>query len=230
MIAQAKPILLGLFLASAWGLAHAANDRPVALVEEIDNAPNADVERFQYVYDGDKIDLREAGVVTLAYFETCEVVTVTGGVAKVKADGVDVSKGGDAQVSVRPCQTSSLALNDEAREAGAAVKRVSPFMGDDWREISVATAHPIFLWPNGGDADYAIAVFYLDEDPVREVWQAGFANGLVYPEDAPSLEAGMPYEVVITRNGKKQASAVFSIDPALELPDAPLNSAIPLGL
>jgi hypothetical protein len=40
----------------------------------------------------------------------------------------------------------------------------------------------------------------------------------------------MPYEVVITRNGKKQASAVFSIDPALELPDGPLNSAIPLGL
>lgn len=230
MIAQAKPILLGLFLASAWGLAEAADDRPVALVEEIDNAPNAEVERFQYVYEGDKIDLREVGVVTLAYFETCEVVTVTGGVVKVKEDGADVSKGGEARVSVRPCQTSSLALNEDAREAGAAVKRVSPFMGKEWREISVATAHPIFIWPNGGGADYAITVFYLDEDPVREVWQAVFANGLAYPEDAPPLEAGMPYEVVISKGGKKQASAVFSIDPALELPVGPLTSAIPLGL
>lgn len=226
---SAKSILLGLTLWSVSTFAGAA-DRPLALVESIEGAARADIAAFQYVYDGDKIDLRENGVLTLAFFDSCEVSVFTGGVVKLDDDGASVSKGGSVQSFMRPCQTSALALREEASEAGAAVRRVTPFGGEDWREISVAASRPIFIWPEAGEGDYQVSVYYLDADPVRLVWQGPFENGLAYPQDAPALENGMPYRVVIERNGKEKVSAVFSVDRGLELPESPLTSAIPLGL
>lgn len=230
MCPPARPIILGLMLALTSSLAAAGDDRPVAMVDEVRDAPEAGVQKFQYVYVGDKIDLRDNGVLTLAYFDSCEVVTFTGGVVKLKKEGTAISKGGAAEKTVQPCETAALAANEQASEAGAAVKRISPFMGEQWREIATPSEHPVFIWPPGEDGDYTISIYYLDAAPVELVWQAPFHNGLEYPADAPALQPGLPYKAVITNKGKEKISAVFSIDPGLELPDGPLTSAIPLGL
>lgn len=230
-----KHLKAAIFLPAAAMLttAKAADDRPLALVEHVEAAPEAGVEAFDYVYEDDKIDLRPGGSLSLAYFDSCEVETFTGGVLKLKDDGVKISKDGVSTKSARPCQTASLMLSDEAREAGVAVKRVTPFPEDEWREISVATTRPTFIWPSEGNEDGAttLSVFLLEADPVQLVWEANAAGHfLTYPEDAPLLMPGLPYQVAISRDGKVQTSVVFSIDPGLELPDGALTTAVPLGL
>ena len=209
-----------------------AQDRPLALVEYVD-APEAEVVEFDYVYENDKFDLRPDGELQLAYFDRCAVETFTGGVVKLKEDEAKISKGGESQIEAHPCQTASLVLSEEAREAGVSVKRVSPFPEDEWKEFSVAVAAPRFVWPKNKKAktNALVSVYLLEAEPAELVWQGeADASFIVYPEEAPALEPGLPYEAVVTYGGKKATSVVFSIDPGLELPDSPLTTTVPLGL
>ena len=173
------------------------------------------------------------GELRLAYFDKCETESFTGGLIKLKSNNAKITKGGVSTKAMRPCQTAALALSVGAREAGASVKRVTPFPESEWREISIVTATPRFIWPRNKNAesDATISIFYLDADPAELVWQGtSSAHHLTYPSDAPYLKVGMPYEVVISYDGKRPTSVVFSIDPNLELPDSPLTTAVPLGL
>lgn len=209
-----------------------AEDRPLALVEHIAAAPEAGVSEFDYVYDKDKIDLRPNGEIRLAYFDKCQVETITGGIVKLNDDRAKVSKGGVSTVTARPCQTAALSLDEDAREAGVSVKRVSPFPKEEWREVSVAVSTPLFIWPLPKSGDKAtVTVRYLDVQPPEVIWQGNVSDHhLAYPADAPPLKIGMPYEVIISYDGKSYLSGVFSIDPGLELPESPLTTAVPLGL
>ncbi len=208
-----------------------AQDRPLALVEHVD-APDAGVQPFDYVYADDKIDLRPGGELRLAYFDKCIVETFNGGVIKLKDDEVKISKGGASTQEVRPCQTAAVSLSADAREAGVSVKRVTPFAGEDWQEISVAVMTPRFIWPRDNKAEAAaVSVYLLEANPAQLVWQGDVdGNYLVYPEDAPALIPGLPYRVIVSFGAKNQTSAVFSIDPQLELPEGLLTTAVPLGL
>ncbi len=209
-----------------------AQDRPIALVEHVD-VPGAAVQPFDYVYAGDKIDLRPGGELRLAYFDKCIVETFSGGVIKLKDDAVKITKGGSSIKQPRACQTAALLVTADAREAGVSVKRVTPFSGEDWKEISVAVMTPRFIWPRDKKTDGAasVSIYLLEAEPAQLVWQ-GDADGnyLMYPEDAPGLIPGLPYRVIVSFDPKRQTSAVFSIDPQLELPDGLLTTAVPLGL
>ena len=210
-----------------------AEDRPVALIEHIQAGPGAALQAFDYVYKNDKIDLRPDGELTLAYFDNCQTETFTGGVVKLKNASAKITKNGVSTKSERPCQTAALALSADAREAGASVKRVTPFPEDEWREISIVTATPRFIWPQSSDGstEATISIYFLDSDPATLVWQGtSNANNVVYPDDAPALQIGMPYEAVVSYGGDPQTAVVFSVDPNLELPDSPLTNAVPLGL
>jgi len=209
-----------------------AEDRPLALVEHVSTAPEAQLSEFDYVYRNEKIDLRPNGEIRLAYFDKCLVETITGGTVKLKDGGAKVSNGGVSKISSRPCHTAALAIDKDAREAGVSVKRISPFPEDAWRELSVAVSTPRFIWPapkTGGLA--TVMVRYLDAKPPEVVWTGQTRDHyLAYPDDAPPLKIGMPYEVSVTYDSKPEASGVFSFDPGLELPESPLATAIPLGL
>ncbi|GJL95068.1 MAG: hypothetical protein DHS20C05_14730 [Hyphococcus sp.] len=209
-----------------------AEDRPLGLVEHINAAPGATLQPFDYVYENDKIDLRPSGQLLIAYFDRCEVESFNGGLVKIKSQGAKVSKGGTSAKGPRACQTASLALSQEAREAGAAVKRVTPFPEEEWREVSIAVGTPRFIWPStSGGAAASVSVYLLEADPTELVWQGTTTdNHLSYPEDAPALKPGMPYKATVSYNGKVQSAMVFSYDPGLNLPDSLLTTAVPLGL
>ena len=221
------------FFGAAFSGVAMAEERPVALVEHISGASDAAIQAFDYVYKNDKIDLRPGGELRLAYFDNCETESFNGGLIKLKIDSAKITKGGVSTKEMRPCQTSALALSSKAREAGVSVKRVTPFPESEWREVSVVTATPRFIWPKNEDAETQanVRVYYLDSDPAELVWQGNSAaHQLVYPGEAPLLKIGMPYEVVISYEGEPVNSVVFSIDPNLELPDTPLANSVPLGL
>jgi len=209
-----------------------AEERPLALVEHVAAAPDAGIQMFDYVYKNDKIDLRPNGELRIAYFNNCQVETISGGLVKLRDDGAKVTKGGASTIAARPCQTASLSLDKAAREAGVAVKRVTPFPEEEWREVSVAAAKPRFIWPRlEHDGEASVTIFYLDAEPAETVWQASVTDHYItYPDDAPVLQPGMPYEVVISYDGKRHVSGVFSIDPALDLPISALTTTVPLGL
>ena len=122
-------------------------ERPVALVESITDAPEAEFSAFDYVYRKDKIDLRPGGVVMLSYFDTCVVETVRGGVVKLTEDSAKISKGGQSSKSQRPCQSGQLVVTAEMAEAGAAIKRLSPFESGRWREWTVKDRPTLQMGP-----------------------------------------------------------------------------------
>ncbi|MET0295562.1 MAG: hypothetical protein ABW042_11170 [Phenylobacterium sp.] len=228
MALGARIAALGIFAA---GAAQAADPRPLALVEQVENAPAASVRPFDYLYPGAEVDLRPSGTATIAYFDSCVVETFTGGRLKAGKDAVKTGAGGKASRVLRRCQTSALKLAPSRTEAGVAVKRVTPFDEARWREIATASARPLFVWPRTEALKSAkVSIYFLDAQPKTEVW-SGTSDQfrLEYPADAPALAEGMPYEVVVQGAGPA-LSTVFSIDPGLALDPGALNSAIPLGL
>lgn len=221
----------------AGGVALAADPpRPVGLVESIANAPAAKVQRFDYLYAGSEIDLRPSGAVTIAWFDSCVVETVTGGQVRLDKARARVSSGGKATQTTRACPTSALKLAPSRSEAGVAVKRVTPFEEGRWSEITVATARPTFLWPAAPQARGAapaeqaatVVVSFLDARPKQEVWRGDASTvRLEYPADAPALIPGAPYEVLVQRTGLR---AVFSVDPGAAFDNQFLAQVVPLGL
>lgn len=208
-----------------------AKDPPLALVESVEGAAKAGVEAFDYVYPGDQVDLRPGGVLRLAYFRACLVDTFRGGVVRIAKDGAK-TRGGETSRAARPCGTAALAVAGDGREAGVAVKRVTPFQGTGWRELAVSAERPTFVWPKSQAAGEAkVRVYFLDAAPKTLVWSGSATQArLAYPEDAPALAPGMPYEVAVEAPGGGVFSGVFSIDPGLGAPDGLLNTVVPLGL
>jgi len=226
-------VLAGSILPSLFTGAALAENRPIALVEHVNASSQTGLAAFDYVYENDKIDLRPGGELSLAYFDRCEVETFTGGILRLKTDRTKISKGGVSTKKARPCQTSALRLSKEAREAGVAVKRVTPFPKEEWREISIAITKPTFIWPRleNKSGSASVRVVLLEANPVELIWQGSVDNHyFVYPDTAPPLMPGLPYEVIISYDDSDDMSAVFSIDPGLELPEGILTSAVPLGL
>jgi len=222
--------LFGL-IASMLLVVAAKADEPVALIEELENAPEAEAQAFDYAYKGDKIDLRPDGRMVLAYFGSCEIETITGGKVKMRKDDAKLSDGAVSSKSLRACRTSQLALDDESRELGAAVKRASPYEDDVWNEVALNTTTPWFKWPYEKRAKGEVTLSIYDVDAPEEtlIWQTVATDDYVaYPADGPELILGKPYRVVAAYPKKYSYSAVFSIDPALEMLDSPLNSLVPL--
>ena len=223
--------LFGLGVAILMATAAQAADEPVALIEDLQNAPDAEVQPFDYAYKGDKIDLRPDGQMVLAYFGSCAVETITGGKVKMRDDNAKLSDGAVSSISTRPCRTAELALDEDARELGAAVKRASPYEADIWDEVALNTTTPWFKWPYEKKAKGEVTLSVYDADAPEEIliWQTVATDDYVaYPTDAPVLVEGRPYRVVASYPKKYSFSAVFSIDPALEMPESPLNSLVPL--
>ena len=218
---------------AAAGFADAAlakSDRPVALVEEISDAPDAEVGAFDYVFENDKIDLRPNGRAVFTYFDLCLTEVVIGGVAEIEREGIDLKKDATSVREPRACARSQVALDADASEAGASVKRVSPFDADAWQEAALAVPRPFFKWDPGKDSGPAqLTLYYMDADPIRVVWQ-GTAKGAYfdYPEDGPAFEVGMPYRMVAMLPGGDVVDGVFSIDPGLDLPHDLVSRLVPL--
>ena len=226
--------LLCLLLCVAWpSISLAKSDRPIALIEKISNAPDSDLQDFDYAFEGDKIDLRPIGQIVLSYFDSCIVETVTGGQVKIQEDGSKVTKGGTSSLRLRKCRSAIVALDDDSKEAGASIKRVSPFPSDEWQEYALPSPHPVFKWQppeKAKDTDITtIKIFYVDANPTRLLWQ-GTTEGsyFAYPDDAPSFDTGMPYRAVAELANGDAVSGVFSIDPNLEIPDELMNRLVAL--
>ncbi len=207
-------ILLALLVLTSPGMVRAQGQSPVALVEAVENAPDAGVEFLDYVRAGQQIDLGKKGRLTLTFLDGCAVEKITGGVVTVARPKSTV-RGGRLEHIAKPCATAQLQVTAENREAGAAVARINSTFGEDWSEQVVIAMRPLFKWPGQGPAE--ISIVSLDEDPPAVLWQGQARRShLQYPEKAPPLEVGYPYEIRVRAGDGAVYRAVFSIDPELE--------------
>ena len=208
------PIFAILLLVLFPGIVRAQEQTPVALVEAVENAPAAGVDFLDYVFAGQSIDLGRSGRLTLTFLNGCAVEKVTGGVVTVALPKSTV-RGGRLQHIAKPCNEAQLQVSAENREAGAAVARINSTFGEDWSEQVVVSAKPLFKWPGDGPAE--VSIVSLDEDPPAVLWQGQTVRSrLRYPDRAPPLQTGYPYEVRVRRGDGASFRAVFSIDPDLE--------------
>lgn len=203
----------------------AQSEIAAALVEEIENAPDAGVSFLDYVYPGQVIELGAAGTIVLSYFASCRIETVIGGRLEVTREASIVS-GGRLSQQEAPCQYDQAMVTAETGEAGAGVTRIPPgdAIFDEW---TVKATRPIFKWARAGDA--TVVVINLDADPDTPVW-TGRVNGshIDYPADATPLEVGPPYQVRVTMGGET-LSTDFSINPDLGGPDTVASRVVPVG-
>jgi len=224
-------MLAALLLSSAAFGAAQADDRPIGLIEQLTGAPEAEVGEFDYLYDRDKVDLRPSGSMTVSYFGNCSVDTFAGGVARFKDGEGRSTKGGTLASETRDCQSSEVAMTEDMVEAGAAIKRLTPFGEADWLEWTVKTT-PIFKWemPRRAKGPTQIRVEYADAATPQVIWQTEVSGTHVaYPESAPALEDGKPYRVVANFDRGDDVEGVFSVDPALEVDLSTQNRLVPLG-
>jgi hypothetical protein len=201
----------------------------VALVESIENAPDAGVAFMDSLQPERTIDLGAGGVLVLSYFESCRRETIRGGRVTVGRESSGVA-GGAVRSETFDCRGATPIITAEVGEAGAAVKRVTPFDPEDWREWTVKARRPIFKWqPESAGELATVSVVYLDSPRLKLVWQGATTEAhVIYPDIAPSLEIGMPYLVQIDRTGVAPVSAVFSVDPWLDLADNAANRLVPI--
>ncbi len=221
------PVLIFVVFAGI-GPARADQKAPAALVEAVDNAPDAGVGFLDYVYPGKVIELGSGGTLTLAYFDTCLTETIKGGRVTVARGASDV-EGGAVSTKKVPCQGGRMVVTAETSEAGATVSRITPFSGQDWAEYTIKTPNPVFKWPAASGA-VLLKVLNMDADPPAVVWEGKVEGShFAYPADAPTLQVGFPYQAQVTRSDAPTIAAMFSIDPDLEVPDTVLARVVPLG-
>ncbi len=222
------PVLLAGLVAGGAGPASAGEGSPAALVEAVENAPDAGVGFLDYVYPGKVIELGSGGKVTLSYFDTCLTETITGGRLTV-ARGASEVEGGQVEAKKFPCQDRQMVVTAETSEAGATVSRVTPFADQDWAEYTVNTPNPVFKWP-AAEGVTTLRILDMDFEPPRLVWEGQVPGShFTYPADAPPLEVGLPYQIQVSPPGAEPILAMFSIDPDLDLPATALARVIPLG-
>lgn len=196
----------------------------VALVEDVRGAPGAGVEIMDYVFPNQSISLGGAGVIVLTHLDGCLVETITGGTVTVKRKGSEVA-GGRRQSKTINCRVPKAIITAENREAGAVVNRVALFEKMDWSEKVVKTGRPTFKWKSGG-GESRVRIVDLDREEPAIIWRTTTGKSFVaYPKTAPALRVGMPYRVEV-EGAEETKTALFSIDPGLQVDDSLLSRTV----
>ena len=207
---------------------HRLGTDAVAVIEAA--SPNAPVRQMDYVFAKQTIALGPKGSVTLSYLSGCLTEVIQGGTVTVGPTGSRVAGGKMTNRATPGCKAANPVILASASEAGATVNRITPFTGAKWDERALKGGPPVFKWDKTLGA---VTLRVKDADKAGEpvVWQAAAAGDwIAYPaKGAAPLPPGEPFKVEAVAGDKVVASAVFSIDPALDEADSLANRVVPLS-
>jgi hypothetical protein len=205
---------------------HGLGTDAVAVVEAA--TPGAPVQVMDYVFAKQTIQLPPRAKITLSYLSGCLSETYTGGTITMGLKAGTVAGGVRTQALRSGCRAPTPVVLASASEAGATVNRITPFTGANWSERALR-GQPVFKWDK---ALGAVTVRIHDMDKAGEpvVWEAAAPQGwIAYPATAPKLAPGMPYKAEAVANDRVAATALFSIDPALDVSDSVASRLVPLA-
>jgi hypothetical protein len=206
---------------------HKLGTDAVAVVDAVSGA--ATVRQMDYVFAKQTFSLGPKGAVTLSYLSGCMSEVITGGTVTVEPTGSKVV-GGRLQTRATPgCRTAKPIILASASEAGASVNRITPFTGANWDERELKSGPPVFKWDKALGA-VTIRVKDMDKDGQPVVWQAAATQDwIAYPAREAPLARGAPFKVEAMAGDRVVASALFSINPALDVADSMANRVVPLS-
>jgi hypothetical protein len=186
------------------------------------------VRQMDYVFAGKTIGLGPKGAITLSYLSGCLSETIQGGTVTVEPTGSRVV-GGKLQTKAAPnCHPPKPIILASASEAGATVNRITPFTGANWDERELKSGPPVFKWDKSFGA-VTIRVKDMDKDGQPVIWEAQASQDwMAYPAKEAPLARGEPFKVEAVAGGAVVASALFSINPALDVADDMANRVVPL--
>jgi len=196
---------------------------PVALVENIEQAPEAGVEFMDYLYPQQRVRLGKNGRLTLSYLQGCLVDVIRGGsvlIAGDKRTGGSLVTGGVLKVNSIDCQQQHAAITAETSEAGATVKRLFPNMLI--REKSINTIQPYFRLPKDKPGLATVTVYDLEQGgkPRKPIWRKKTEKRFFqYDTNKNRFRRGMPYLAEAVFKDGTTAVGIFSYDPELNLSD-----------
>jgi hypothetical protein len=189
----------------------------------------APVREMDYVFAKQTINLGTTGKITMSYLSGCRTETIQGGVVTVDLDGSKVARGKLQEKATPGCRAAKPVILASASEAGATVNRITPFSSANWNERALKSRQPVFKWDKALGA-VTVRVKDLDKEGEPVLWQAAAGQDWVaYPPTAPKLAPGEPFKVEAVAGDKVVASALFSIDPALDVADNLANRVVPLS-
>ena len=181
-------LLLGsaaVFAGLAPRVATAQVAHPVAIVEEA--SAGAALSAFEYLAEGQRIDLSGGAEIVIGYFSSCRVERVSGGTLTVGRDS-SVVTGGDIRAETVDCHGGPIELSPEA----AAQSGVAIYRAPHEEDLVLYSATPAFAVA-GLPGEGAIEVERLDRpEPVRRFPLDGGVADLVSGE--PPLKPGGLYE------------------------------------
>jgi hypothetical protein len=187
------------------------------------------VRQMDYVFAKQTISLGPRGAITLSYLSGCMSEVIQGGTVTVGPAGSRVA-GGKLQTRAMPnCHPPKPIILASASEAGATVNRITPFTGVNWDERELKSGPPVFKWDKGV-GPVTIRVKDMDKDGQPVVWEAtSDQDWVAYPAKQAPLARGEPFKVEAVAGDRVVASALFSINPALDVADNIANRVVPLS-
>jgi hypothetical protein len=206
---------------------HKLGTDAVAVVEAA--SAKAPVRQMDYVFAKQTIALGPKGSATLSFLSGCLTEVIQGGTVTVGPKGSTVA-GGKIQSHATPgCRSANPIILASASEAGATVNRITPFTGVDWDERTLKGGPPVFKWDKALGA-VTVRVKSMDQAGAPVLWEASVPKEwIAYPPNAPPLTPGAPYKAEVLSGEKVVASALFSIDPALDEDSSLANRVVPLA-
>ena len=186
------------------------------------------VRPMDYVFAKQSISLGPKGAITLSYLSGCMSEVIQGGVVTVEPTGSRVA-GGKLQTKATPgCRTAKPIILASASEAGATVNRITPFTGVNWDERELKSGPPVFKWDKNLGA-VTIRVKDMEKDG-QVIWEtAASQDWVAYPAGQAPLPRGLPFKAEAWAGDRMVASALFSINPALDEADSMANRVVPLS-
>ena len=191
---------------------------PAAIVEDV-QGPVKDLQPFDYVVAGTRIELPARGVLVLGYLKSCARETITGGKVVIGEDQSTV-EGGQVKRERVECDGGRMHLTTaQASKSGAMVFRGAPKpTATPQPQVTVYGVSPIFT----GDAAERLEIKRLDT--------SGQAP-LDFPLAKPKAGRGLVFDlakqnVALAPGGLYQASSggrtvVFKVDPQAKAGAAP---------
>jgi hypothetical protein len=220
---------MGLQAPTALPPLHRLGTDAVAVVDAA--SPKAPVHEMDYVFAKQTIALGPAGKLTLSYLSGCLTESIIGGTVTVAQGGSKVAGGKKLDRATPGCRAAHPIVLASASEAGATVNRITPFSAANWDERTLKSGPPVFKWDMALSAS-TVQVKDMDKPGQPVIWQgpAPATGWVALPVKAVILTPGEPYKAeAVASGGAVVASALFSLDPALDVADSLANRVVPLS-
>ena len=198
----ARPAIAILVAASGWTGEASAADQPAGLILELTGEIEPALAPFTEIIEGTRLVLGDEARISFVHYETCKLVTMTGGEVRIDRRRYVISRGRVEAERSQDCPRQ-VQLTRNATGAGLLLRG-----GEDSAQIPL---RPSFVLV-GRNADEVRRVNLLEQGRMVASLPAEDRK-LTWPDDLPDLVADTIYELALeSEDGEEQVYEFLAVD------------------